>query len=137
VSGADFREVVGAYASGSDAGLTIKLSPGSQMYFEARAFHGQPATEADLVGAVIVAAIGGHPDADEDRADTKLNVVWGHHLAIVLGEDPRRIAETYAPTETKTISRRIQDLDVSGVEVVRLGDGDPFGPGRAVSPRPA
>jgi hypothetical protein len=48
-----------------------------------------------------------------------LSAVWSHHLAVVGGDDPRRIAKTYAPTETKVISGPIQDLAALGVRVRR------------------
>jgi hypothetical protein len=108
------------YASASENGLVVNLTPGSQTYFEARAYHGQPFKDCDLVGAVVVAALGGHPDADEARRGTQLSAVWSHHLAIVGGEEPRYVAKTYAPTETRVISGDVQNIAVSGV-VVRCG----------------
>ena len=51
-----------------------------------------------------------------------LSAVWSHHLAIVGREDPRQVANTYAPTETKTISGQIQHMATLGIEVLR-GEG--------------
>jgi hypothetical protein len=108
---------VGAYAEAQQNALVVKLTPGCQTYYDARAYHGNPFTDCDLVAAAVVAAIGGHPDAEAERAGTRLSAMWSHHLAIVGGDDPRRVATTYAPTETKTISGRIQNLAVGGVRV--------------------
>jgi hypothetical protein len=111
------RVEIGAYAEARQNALVVKLTPGCQTYYDARAYHGNPFTDCDLVAAAVVAAIAGHPDAEADRAGTRLSAVWSHHVAIVGGEDPRRIATTYAPTETKTISGAIQNMAVSGVRV--------------------
>ena len=108
---------VGRYAAAEEAGLVVKLTPGSEIYFSARDHHGRPFTPCDLVAAVVVAAIAGHPNAEKERAGTTLSAVWSHHLAIVGGDDPRTVAKTYAPTETKTISHRIQNMAVVGVRV--------------------
>src|SRR3954468_6929762 len=62
------RHSVGAWASLSGDTLSIKLAPGCQDYFTSRELGGKPVTPAQLVAAVIVAAIAGHPDADDQRA---------------------------------------------------------------------
>jgi hypothetical protein len=118
VSDGESRIVLGSFVSADDDALTIKLTPGCQTYFEAREYHGQPFGDRDLVAAAIVATIGGHPDAEADRAGTALTAVWSHHLAIVGGEDPRQVTTKYAPTETKTISARIQHMHALGVRLV-------------------
>jgi hypothetical protein len=109
---------LGACAVADDAALTVMLTPGTQTYYEARARQGEPFSKSDLVAATIVAAIAGHPDAEEDRVGTQLSAVWTHHLAIVAGDDPRRVTTTYAPTETKRISWRIQHIAALGVRVL-------------------
>jgi hypothetical protein len=117
VTGGPEEAPVGTYAREAKGVLTVKLSPGGQNYYDARAYNDAPLTEADLVGAVIVAALLGHPDADRRRAGVSLSSVWSHHLAVVAGEDPRQVARTYAPTETKTISAEMQQMAVVGVSV--------------------
>ena len=123
---------VGSFASGDDAALTVKLTPGCQTYYEAREYHGRAFSDQELVAAAIVAAIGGHPDAEADRAGIDLSAVWSHHLAIVGGDDPRQVATTYAPTETKIISAGIQHMHALGVRLV--SPDDPLRPD-ASSPR--
>jgi len=109
---------LGAFADSAGDELVIRLTPGCQTYFEARPhLQKSPFTECDLVATAIVAALSGHPDADADRAGTKLSAVWSHHLAIVGGDDPRWVANTYAPSETKRISYRVQQMAALGVEV--------------------
>lgn len=111
------RLEVGNYAEAGETVLVIKLMPGCQTY-EARAYHGDAFSECDLAATAIAAAIGGHPDAEADRAGTALSAIWSHHLAIVGEDDPRRVAETYAPTETKTIAHRVQHMAAVGVRVI-------------------
>ena len=52
-----------------------------------------------------------------DHAGKALSVVWSHHFALVYGEDPRRVAQIYAPTETKSTGWRVQDAAVVGIEI--------------------
>jgi hypothetical protein len=104
--------------------LTSPTARTCPTYFDARAFHRRPVSDPQLVAAVIVAAIAGHPDADEQRAGTEPSAVWAHPLAVVLGDDPRWVAKTCAPTETKRISHRIQHFAARGVEVVRVRGAD-------------
>jgi hypothetical protein len=116
-SGDGSTSKVGSYARLRRESLVIRLTPGCQNYFEARAYHGNPVSDEQLVAALVVASVFGHPDADKQRAGTKLSAVWSHHLAVVLGDDPRRVANTYAPTETAKISGDLQHLAVTGVAV--------------------
>jgi hypothetical protein len=118
-NGAGERIEVGSYAKRQGDAVAIKLTPGCETYYEARAYHGDPFDDSDLVAAAIVAAVAGHPDAGKGRSGTELSAVWSHHLAIVGREDPRQIARTYAPTETKTISGQIQHMATLGIEVLR------------------
>jgi hypothetical protein len=109
--------LVERYASADNDELTVKLTPGAEIYYQARADGGLPFAPEELVGAVIVAAIGGHPDKEGDRNGTALSAVWSHHLAVVRGEDPKLIAKTFAPTETKVSAWRIQKMAGLGVRV--------------------
>src|SRR6266508_2195607 len=108
---------LGSWAARGADGWTIRLTPGAQTYLEARSHHSREVLPHELVAAAIVAAVAGHPSATAARAGTRLSAVWSLHLAIVLGEDPRRVATTYAPTETKTISAEIQHMAAVGIEV--------------------
>lgn len=128
VQGGEGQAVVGRYATSGTGGIRVKLTPGASTYADARAQGGRPFTDAEIVAAVIVAAIGGHPNADDDRAGTQLSAVWSHHAAVVRGEDPRRIATTFAPTETKAIAWRIQHMAALGVEVTGAGGEDGLQP---------
>jgi hypothetical protein len=116
-SGGESAAKVGSYGRLKRESLVVRLTPGCQNYFEARAFHGTPVSDEQLVAALVVASVVGHPDADKQRAGTKLSAVWSHHLAVVLGDDPRRTAKMYAPTETAKISGELQHLAVTGVTV--------------------
>ena len=71
VAGRGHDHAVGGYAAAEDDGVAIKLSPGSQTYYEAREHDGQPVSDAQLLAGVIVATLAGHPDAEEDRAGTR------------------------------------------------------------------
>jgi hypothetical protein len=117
VEGAAQDAPIGTVAREAKGVLSIKLTPGAQNYYEARAFHDDPLNEAHLIGAVIIAGLLGHPDAVRRRAGVSLSAVWSHHLAIAGGEDPRQVARTYAPTETKTISGDMQQMASVGVRV--------------------
>ena len=117
VVGGETDVSVGQYTRPETDGLLVKLTPGASAYAAARAETGAAFSDHEIAAAVIAAAIGGHPDAEEDRLGTELSALWSHHLAVVRGEDPRRIARTYAPTETKTISWRIQQMAGLGVRI--------------------
>jgi hypothetical protein len=108
---------VGPYAKLSRGALQIKLTPGSGTYFDARARQERPLTDRDLVAAAIATAVVGHADADAARAGKTPSAVWSHHLAVVAGDDPRLVARTYAPTETKVISGRLQHMAALKVRV--------------------
>jgi hypothetical protein len=109
------------YAKAEEATLVVSLTPGCETYHEARAYHRKPFSDCDLVAAVVVAAVTGHPDADQDRAGTRPSTIWSHHLAIVGGDDPRSISGMYAPTETKRIGYRVQQMAARGVRVSGCG----------------
>src|SRR5262249_10871590 len=108
------RWEVGRYGEAEESDLLVALTPGAETYYDARAYHGRAFTECDLAAAVVVACLSGHPDADKGRAGTALTAVWSHHLAVVGGEAPRNVAKTYAPTETKTVSRHVQHMAAIG-----------------------
>jgi hypothetical protein len=121
VTGSNGTEVtVGPWAKADSPSLRVQFTPGSETYFLACAERGHPFDERDIAAAVIVAAVAGHPDAEKEREGTQPSAVWSHHLAIVRGEDERRVATTYAPTETKRISHRVQHMATLGVDVTHL-----------------
>jgi hypothetical protein len=115
VDGGDESVTLGAYCrpTGADS-VKVMVSPGSENYLGE---HDDRPSERDLAAAAILTAAVGHPDAAADRAGTALSVVWSHHFALVYGDDPRRVARTYAPSETKTTAWRVQDAAALGVEV--------------------
>jgi hypothetical protein len=108
----------GRWVERSAEGARVKLTPGAETYYEARSYHGRAVSDRELLAAAILAAVVGHPDAEADRRGTELSAVWSHHLALACGEEPRLVAKMYAPTETKTISHRIQHLAVRGIRIV-------------------
>jgi hypothetical protein len=118
VTGSNGTEArVGTWAKATSPILRVQFTPGCETYFSARAERGNPFDANDIAAAVVVAAIAGHPDAEKEREGVELSAVWSHHLAIVGGEDPRRVATTYAPTETKRISHRVQHMATLGIDV--------------------
>lgn len=121
VTGGDNDISIGAYARLGPSGLRVRLTPGARSYTDAQAAAGAQFRDEELVAAVIVAAVGGHADAERDRAGTQLSAIWSHHLAIVRGADPRLVTRTYAPSETRTIAWRIQRMAALGI---RIGPAD-------------
>jgi hypothetical protein len=115
VEGGDESVTLGAYCrpAGADS-VKVMVSPGSENYLGT---HADRPSEQDLAAAAILTAAVGHPDAEADRAGKALSVVWSHHFALVYGDDPRRVAKTFAPTETKTTAWRVQDAAALGVEI--------------------
>ncbi len=99
--------------------LVVKLSPGAETYRSNLEEAGQKVPAEQLVAAAIVTAFLGHPDSVKARAGKSLAAVWSAHLAVVRGDDPRKIQERFAPTETKTISGDVQHAAVLGVKVMK------------------
>ena len=118
VDGGDESVELGAYCRpvGKDREtINVVVSPGSENYLGTA--DGRPSPR-DLAAAAILTAAVGHPDAEADRAGKTLSVVWSHHFALVYGDDPRRVAKTFAPTETKTTAWRVQDAAALGIEII-------------------
>jgi hypothetical protein len=107
----------GSWAVRKRNALFVKLSPGCETYRNSEEQAGREVTPQQLVAAAIVAAFLGHPDSEKARAEKKLASVWSHHLAIVRGDNPRKIQDRFAPTETKTIAPGVQHAAVLGVKV--------------------
>jgi hypothetical protein len=111
VEGHEVAASVTRFARPTDSGGTIFLGPGGDAYLGAR--H-PDASDADLVAGVIVAGIVGHPDADEGRAGTEMDVLWNQHLALVLGDDPRQISDIHGTTKVARLSGRLQYVAARG-----------------------
>ena len=117
VDGGDETVTLGAYCRPQGTkGETVNIvvSPGSENYLGTRK---RPPSARELAAAAILTVAVGHPDATADHAGKALSVVWSHHFALVYGEDPRRVAQIYAPTETKSTGWRVQDAAVVGIEI--------------------
>ena len=113
--------VFGSWAVRKRDTLVVKLSPGCENYRSSEEHAGRKIPDEQLVGAAIVAAFLGHPDSEKARAGKTLASVWSAHLAIVRGDNPRKIQDRFAPTETKTIAPEVQHAGVIGVKVVAAG----------------
>jgi hypothetical protein len=112
VEGHEVAASVTRFARPTGSGATIFLGPGGDAYLDAR----HPDTsDADLVAGVIVAGIVGHPDADEARAGTEMDILWNQHLAVVFGDDPRQISDIYGRTKVARLSGRLQYVVARGV----------------------
>ena len=109
----------GSWATRKRNSLVVKLSPGCENYRSGEEHNGRAVPEEHLVAAAILTAVLGHPDSEKARAGKTLASVWSHHLAVVRGDNPRQIQETYAPTETKTIAGDVQHAAAIGVKVIR------------------
>jgi len=117
VDGGDESVQLGSYCRpvGKDGKtINVVVSPGSENYLGTNDARPSP---RDLAAAAILTVVVGHPDAEADRAGKALSVVWSHHFALVYGDDPRRVAKTFAPTETKTTAWRVQDAAALGIEI--------------------